>query len=292
MIPLRNKWLWSLILFGLIMVFWTSPESFILIPIWLLRLIYLQRERLTAGFVVANGVLACIAVRMFGHGEELQLFNRPELIALAETSCRKVILFSLFGPWLSWEMLKSFGLPWFSIVCAVFSMVVCVIILKQMYGMFVKKQPKVLFMVALSYIAAASILLYAFSRHFYLTLLVYFPVASVTMGNFVGDQGRYFLLATVVLYLLIAVSIDSLLVMGWSYHIKKTAIILGVIAVISLSLPTFRNNTLVDMQWCKYAALIKTTQQSLESNQTATLKIPINIPGWFIELVIHHGSHR
>jgi len=110
--------------------------------------------------------------------------------------------------------------------------------------------------------------------------------------DFLTDKGavfyddRYYFLGMAMLFLYIFVYIDCLLVKNYLLCVKKTAVILGLIIIISLNLPTFRMAPFVGMEWSKYSELLVSTQQSLEINEVRILKIPINPPGCFIELAV------
>ena len=150
MLPPKNNWVRGLILLGVIMTFWTAPVALILLPIWLLKLIYLKswKEKSVAGFILAMGIFSYIsisAIEPVSHMSTLLLLGDLSTIkALVVSIFSKIISSSLLGPYLTYEIL-TFGWQWFYLTSITLALGLLV--------MFVKNTPRLLLNVLLLFIS-------------------------------------------------------------------------------------------------------------------------------------------
>lgn len=295
--PPKNYWIWCLIILGLIVTFWTSPTTLILLPIWLLKLIYskIRKEKYIAGFIIVIGILCFVSIIVIPPSgqatidERLSLGDLPRIIdsikPLINSLCTKVISPSLFGD--EWTY-RITHFDWLLLYLISF------VLLLGFLLMFIKNRSRIVINILLLYLIGASLLTFAIWRPYVLIDILYPNLLSGDRNYFLSG-GRYFFLGTsmVLLYIIVYVDslVDSLSLRDSISYVKKGSLILGFIAIISLNLFTFKQGPFVNMEWPKYSELIVSAQQSLRINESKILEIPINPPGWLIELEVWGKLH-
>ena len=280
MLPIRNRLVLVSLTVVIILSVWTSAISFILLPVWMLRLCFVEPFQKSMVAAILTSSLALLAAAYFinstadstGEGiTNIQLLFNHMMKGLFHAILYKVICSGILGPKITFSIFTE---GWKYIYAASLLLIAIIFI----FYSFTKKR-MLAFMLINIYIATASVFFFIFRTDF---------VLSFIQGEGVLLHDRYFFLGTS-LFILMLFTIASHYFQE-STIAKWKGILPGFILLLwaSFYVTDFQMQwTPINFGWPHYARQIETDENiAALQGQTYNLKIPINPYPWTIDLRI------
>lgn len=284
MLPVKNWIITLLLTLVSILSVWTSAISFVLLPVWSIRSIFIEPfHKLMNAAIIVSSVAFMTAV-YFSHNNASftgEAITNIQLLfylmkGLFHSILYKVICSGILGPKITFSI---FSQGWEYIYATSLLLISILLIFYNIQNREMKKEMKIFLLVNI-YIGLASVLFFTFRTTF---------VLSFVQGEGVRVHDRYFFLATSLLLLMIF-AIASQYFQCSSVSIKWNRVLPLFILLfwISFQLLSFQMRwTPANLEWSKYARQIELIEKRAAiDTQTYKLKIPINPIPCIIDLSI------
>ena len=283
MLPPRNRIISLLLTLGIILSGWTAALSFVLLPVWLLRLYVADpfQKSMVAGILTSS--LALLATSYFTHSTADSAAEAIAHIPLSVNLMKglfhailyKVICSGILGPKIAFSI---FTAGWNYIYAT--SLLLLISLVMLIYSL--PKKDILAFMLISIYIGIASVLFFILRTNY---------VLQFVQGEGVRYHDRYFYLATSIFIILLFTMgshyIQNSMILKWKRMLPLFIFLLWASFYIT-DFPIRWN--LYNFQWHRYARQIEYVESvAAPQGQTYQLKIPINPYPWTIDLRIGPG---
>ncbi len=277
MLPIKNLVAMLVLMVISLLFIWTSPTSFVLLPVWAVRVFFSDRSHKFMNAVLILSSLTMVGLYAYNYIiSEVYTNTNIDSVYLLNGLCNaflyKVICSGIFGPDITYCI---FVQGWKYIYAMSF---LSVFLILRVWFYTNWKMPALI--ITTMYISLASASIFVLRTSY---------VISFIHGEGVRVHDRYFFLPTA-LFLLTIFFIVAQYYTGLN-NSKRNKFVPGLILLfwILFSLPSFKRSwTPIDFGWSKYAEQIEVIQERAAVNtQTYILKIPVNPIPWTIDLNIY-----
>ncbi len=282
MLPLRSRSGSLLLTVAILLSVWTSAISFILLPVWILRIFFVDhfQKKLVASVTAAS--LAVLAAIFFVHSSDAAEaaastgISADLVTGMLHAIIYKVICTGVLGPTITFSL---FSAGWTYVYAASF---VLILLTVAFYNL--QKREMLIFTLACLYIGIASVFFFILRSNF---------VLSFVRGEGVRVHDRYFFLASSLLILMLFTTgyhyAQKKLHAPWNRILPSAALVVWA-ALYAMDFPM--QWTRINFEWAIYAKQIEYAEKAAALNgQSYMLQIPINPFPWRIQLRIGQGTN-